>query len=247
MGNITAQVMRTWEQRILSRREWDMLGDRGTFEYFNGTGASSQTQRLAYHSDLIKKVYELYDGTDQFTPMDGRVLKEVSALSGEARGFTFTEGNLLTFGDATDGYKPADSSSNKPGYLVVYRIAKDYTTSTTLTWTTQTIADNVSDDGDTAVFVDGADSVSILFDTDGADTGSPTFDLDVIGSMDGTTYQDAAAPLVTAFTAQAKDVEDATHVNVGAMMYIKCLLDVNTANLASTEYVTATVKVNWRY
>jgi hypothetical protein len=179
--------------------------------------------------------------------MAGRVLQEVASLTGVARGYTFTEGNLLTFGNATNGYKPADSSSNKPGLMVVYKGASEHEEVTTLTWTEQVIADNVAPDTDTAIYVDGASEVSILFDTDGADTGAPSFDLDIIGSLDGTTYADAAYAQITPFTAQDKDVEDIADIDVHAWEYIKGRLDVNTANLAAAEFVTATVRVLWKY
>lgn len=246
MASRSEQTKRDWERQILSRKQIQLLSPM-RIEYLDGDNSSSQTFRLKQHAEFIFAVYELYDGTNLLTPMSGRVLKEVAALSAEARGYTFTKGNLLTFGDGADGYKPPDSSSNKPGLMVVYRGASEHEDVTTVTWTTQVIADNVSDDSDTAIYVDGATKVSILLDSDLATTGAPNFDLDVIGSLDGTVYQDAAYPAITPFVAQAKAVEDMADIDVHAWEYIKLLLDVNTANLASTESVTATVRVLWKY
>ena len=110
---------------------------------------------------------------------------------------------------------------------------------TTLTWTgTIAISNDNVPDTDTAVDITGAKTVYVQFDTTDATTGVPDFDVDVLASVDGTTYE--TADYATSFTAQAKNVVDGAAVTVGPA-YLKLRLDVNTAELAATETVTAIV------
>ena len=239
----TAAVIRDY----LTRRE---MNSGVHLQFVDGDNTNSQTVRLDSHAETLISILQLHDGTTEYKAGDGKELKHVSSLTGEARGFTYDEdGRLITFGNGTNGFKPADTSSKEQYCLAIkYLPARGTkTVSTSLVWTEQAIADNVAPDTDTAIYCDGAEEISILFDTDGATTGSPDFDLDVIASLDGTTYQDATNPLVTAFTAQAKGLDDITAINPGAAQFVKLRLDVNTANLAAAETVNATVKVTWRY
>lgn len=221
-------------------------------EYFDGTGNDSQVHYLSSHAESFMGVLQLCNaaGTTEHPPNQGKWLLQTATLTAKARAYTYSAANKsLTFGNATNGYKPPDTSADTfYAFAAVYIPKKGvHTNSTTLTWTEQVIADNVAPDTDTAVYVDGADDVTIIFDTTNASTGAPSFDLDVIASADGTTYQSATNPLVTPFTAQLENLVDAAHVNAGSAQFIKCRLDVNTADLAAAEYVTATVKVTWRY
>lgn len=249
MADKDYQKIAQYRRDFLSRKQV-MAGT--VLEFFDGTGANSQVHYLSRHADAFIGVVQLCNaaGDTEYPPNLGKYLVQSATLTSKARGYTYNEANKsLTFGNATNGYKPPDTSATAYyAFAAVYIPVKgNYTASTTLTWTTQVIADNVADDSDTPVYCDGATEVSILFDTDGASTGAPNFDLDVIASHDGTTYQDATNPLVTAFTAQLEALQDMTHVNVGSAKFIKCLLDVNNANLATDEYVQAIIKVTWRY
>lgn len=221
-------------------------------EFFDGDGSSGQVMRMSKHAEELMAVIQLCDstGVTEFPPNKGRAMLQTATLTAKDRAYTYNaDDKSITFGDGTDGYKPPDTSSDSFfAIAIVYiPVTGSYTVSTTYTWTEQTIADNVTPDTDPPTYCDGATEVSILFDTDGASTGAPAFDLNIIASLDGTTYQDGAQPLVTAFTAQLKDVEDITHINVGAAKEVKPRLDVAVANLVATEFVTATFKVTWRY
>lgn len=113
----------------------------------------------------------------------------------------------------------------------------------TWTWTEQTIANNVAPDDDEELGIGGADRVFFQWDTNGADTGSPDFDFHVYASGDGNTW--TTAPYKTLASAVAKDVvgnTNFTEAEIGPSM-IRVRLDVNTANLVATEYVTLTVRV----
>lgn len=113
----------------------------------------------------------------------------------------------------------------------------------TLTWTEQVIADDVAPDVDSVLYMDGAEYVSVTFDTTGADTGAPNFDLHFIGTNADTFPTDHFHEVVAA---QAKDVTSTTAVNRGPK-YMKVRLDVNNANLAATEFVQAIVWIDaWK-
>jgi len=113
----------------------------------------------------------------------------------------------------------------------------------TLTWTTQVIADDVAPDEDLILYMDGAEYFTVTFDTTAATTGAPNFDLHFIGTNTAT-FPTAHYHEVVA--AQAKNVVTTNAVNRGPK-YMKVRLDVNNANLASTEYVVATVWIDaWR-
>ena len=133
--------------------------------------------------------------------------------------------------------------TNANGILLVSTVGSAASVSTTtLTWTEQVIANGVAPDTDTATTVTGAKSIYIQFNTNGANTGSPNFDLHVIASHDGTTYTDTG--IVVPFSAQAKDVVDGAIISFGPKS-IKLRLDVNTANLAAGESVTASIYVTF--
>jgi hypothetical protein len=221
-------------------------------EYFDGTGGAGQVHYMSRHADAFMGVLQLCDstGATELPPNMGRWLQQTATLTSKTRAYTYSLPNKsLTFGNGTNGYQPPDTSSDTFYAFAAVYIPKTgvYTASTVLTWTEQVIADNVAPDTDSDIYCDGAEDVSILFDTDGAVTGAPNFDLDIIASLDGAAYQDATNPLVTAFTAQDKGLDDITHINPGAARSIRARLDVNGANLAAGESVSATVKVTWRY
>lgn len=111
----------------------------------------------------------------------------------------------------------------------------------TLTWTEQVIADGVAPDVDTAIPIANATTCYCEWDTNGADTGAPDFDFHIEVSFDGTNYSDSHYG--TLASAVAKDKRDGVMLTVprGAK-FIKARLDVNTANLAATEYVTLKIR-----
>jgi hypothetical protein len=114
----------------------------------------------------------------------------------------------------------------------------------TLTWTEQTIADDVAPDADSVLYMDGAEYISVTFDTNGATTGAPNFDLHSIGSNTSTFPTAHFQAAIVA--AQAKDVVSTTAMNRGPK-YLKLRLDVNNANLAASEFVIATVWIDSWY
>lgn len=244
MASRSEQTKRDWERQILSRKQIQLLSPM-RIEYLDGDNSSSQTFRLKQHAEFIFAVYELYDGTNLLTPMSGRVLKEVAALSAETRGYTLTEGNLITFGDATNGYKPPDSSSNKPGLMVVYRGASEYSEETTLTWTNDDVGDDNVPETDTAVYVKGSPEVGLFFNTTGP-VGGSTFDLKIIMSVDdGTTYSETDS--LQPFTAQAITKKYPNAINGASYDKIKARMDVIGANMGSGKSCTLKIQPVWRY
>ena len=230
---------------LLSRREIAVMGGRARVEFFDGTGVASQTQYLARPADQIYKILVLHSGSTEYTTKDGKELKQVSSLTGQAWGYTLTDGVLLTFGDGTDGWNPPDTSAlDHYAYVVIYSEAILKEKTTTLTWTEQVVADNVAPDTDTAIYARGADEIYCQWDTNGATTGAPTFDFHIEGSDDGVTY--TSGHYATLDSAVAKDVVDAVNLTPGPK-FIKGRLDVNTANLAAAEYVTLKVVVRWKF
>ena len=101
---------------------------------------------------------------------------------------------------------------------------------------------------DNAIDVRGAlgGQISIQLTTPTVAAGAATFDLSVMGSNDGgTTYDSAAAGsyLAVPAAAQPKALTRSYIVNVGGLTHIKLRLDLNVANMAADENVSAIVTV----
>jgi len=114
----------------------------------------------------------------------------------------------------------------------------------TLTWTEQIIANGVAPDTDTVIPMAGAERVTWQIDTNGATTGTPDFDFHLHALVAGTVY--STAVWKTLASAVAKDTGIAGILNTTTelgMSKVKAKLDVNTANLAATEFVTLVIKV----
>ena len=110
----------------------------------------------------------------------------------------------------------------------------------TLTWTEQTIANDVAPDTDTAIPTARATRIHCAWDTNGADTGSPDFDFHIETDVDGTNYTDTH--YATLASAVAKDKRGSAMLTPPGKT-IKARLDVNTANLAATEFVKLYITV----
>ncbi len=235
-------------KHLLSRRELAMLAGKARIEAFNGDNSSDQTFRLQVPASQIFKVVRRYEGSAELSVKEGRHYKLVSSLTGEAYGFLFTEGTLLTFGDGTDGGKPPDTSAKDVYAFYVISVAADVYDgkTTTITWTGDTIADDIVPDSDTAIYVKGNDECSLVLDTTDFSTGAPTVNIKVIASKDGTIYHSAGEYLVQPLSgiAEAKTVPAA--VNVKAWTWIKLRADVVTANIDGTEFFTVKVTPQWR-
>jgi hypothetical protein len=114
----------------------------------------------------------------------------------------------------------------------------------TLTWTGTISATSTleADDGPTVIYLGGAERASVQLDTTGATTGSPDFDLHALGtnsnSWPTTAFQ---ADIITA---QAKNVLSVPIALTLGPRYLKIVIDVNTADLASSEYVQAFVYID---
>ena len=74
-------------------------------QMYTGTGANSQTIGLNSLADAIVQV-RVWDDANKVWIQ----LKLVAALAAETMGYTFTLSNLITFGNATNGYKPANGA-----------------------------------------------------------------------------------------------------------------------------------------
>lgn len=120
---------------------------------------------------------------------------------------------------------------------------------TTLTWTQDTgQTPGPLDNGetnvaptaaDTAVDVSDAETIYIITDTNNIDTGAPNFDIKVIASADGTTYDDV---YVEPHTAMAKDKVKSVTITPG-MQYIKMRIDVHNVDVADAESLNSKIYV----
>lgn len=233
---------------LLSRREVAMLAGKTRIEWFDGAGTAGQTFRLQVPADQIFKVVELYDGSAELPVSEGRHLRPVTSLTGEARGFTHTEGTLLTFGDGTNGYKPPDTSALRvEAFVVVYVAADVYDENTvTLTWTDPDIGDDQAPDTDTPIYVQGVDECTIVLDTTDFSTGDPVIDVKVIASKDGTIYHSVGEYLVQPISGVVENKTVPAPVNVKAWDWIKVRADVSGNNIAAAEFFTVKVTPQWR-
>lgn len=108
------------------------------------------------------------------------------------------------------------------------------------TWTEQVIADGVADDEAVIINCEGASHIYCEWDTNGATTNAPDFDFHLESSQDKSTFTDTH--YATLASAVAKDKVGSCMVTPGPP-WMKALLDVNTANLVATEFVTLKVRV----
>jgi len=98
----------------VARREKHWKADQQVFEkrgqWYTGTNAAGQTITLDGYSAFPTVKVQLYDTTNNLFSTE---FKQVTALTGEANGFTFDQATrIITFGDGTDGYKPAAATHN---------------------------------------------------------------------------------------------------------------------------------------
>lgn len=241
------QKIQSYGTQFMTRREAAAVGYKNRVEYFDGAGSSSQTFRLKKKAEFILATYELYDGTTEFAPKDGKILKQVASLTSEPRGYTFTEGDLLTFGDATHGYKPADTASAKDHYglAVHYVLAEFKEVSTEVRVTGQTVADDVVPDADTIIYVRGAKTASVEVDTTNFSTNTPDVDVRIIGSFDGVVFDTAGEYVVQPVTALAEAKVVTKQINVSGLHSVKVRVNVNDSTIDGTEYAQVTVTPHW--
>lgn len=232
-------------REIFTRKQMEM---GATIELFDGDNTSGQTVRLNKHAQGMIGVGLLYEGTTEYNAGDGKWLKHVSSLTGEARGYTFTEDNLVTFGDGTDGFKPADTSAleNYCFYVAFYPVKGVYKPeAVTLTWTNVNVSDDNAPTVDTEVWVKGSSSVGLFFNTTGP-TGGSTFDIKIISSVDGgTTYSETDA--MQPFTAQPITKKYPNAIDMSSYDKIKAVLDVLGVNMGASKSVTLKIEPVWRY
>lgn len=232
-------------REVFTRKQMEM---GATLELFDGDNTSGQTVRLNTHAQGLIGVGLLYEGSTEFKAGDGKWLKHVGSLTSEARGYTFTEDNLITFGDGTDGFKPADTSTleNYCYYVAFYPVIGVYKPDeVTLTWTNVNVSDDNAPTTDTEVWTRGSAEVGLFFNTTGP-TGGSTFDLKVIFSVDdGTTYSETDA--LQPFTAQAITKKYPNAIDAGSYDKIKARLDVIGVNMGAGKSVTLKIQPVWRY
>ena len=221
-------------------------------EFFDGDGNDDQEFRLSKHADQLLGVLQLSNaaGSAEFPPNMGKMLIQKASLTGASRAYTFSEGNLITMGDATDGYKPPDTSGDSFFAIAVVYIpvtGLQDPAATVLTWTNENVADDVVPGTDTEIWVKGTDRVSLIFNTTGP-VGGSTFDIKILTSVDnGTTYTTSASASIQPFTAQGiTKVEPAT-IDVAGYDKIKARMDIIGVNMGSGKSVTLSVQPVWRY
>lgn len=241
-----AQKIQTYQSRLLTRREAAAVGYKNRMELFDGDNSSGQTFRLEKKARLILGVYELYDGTTEYGPEDGKILKQVAALSSETRGYTFTEADLITMGDGSDGYKPADSSAKDYYGLMVHYVLKEFhEESTEVRVTGQTVNDDTVPDTDTIIYCRGAKRASVEVDTTNFSTNTPNIDVKIIGSFDGVVFDTAGEYVVQPVTALAEAKVVTKPINVESLHSVKVRVDVNDSTIDGTEYAQVTVTPQW--
>ena len=207
-------------------------------QLYTGTGANDQTITLQSPSALPWVRITVFDTTNDRW---GTSLQQVTSLTGEALGFTFVQSSgLITFGDGTDGYAPESATSN---VLVEYHPLDggSITTTTAYQWSGDDGAITAeAPDTDTAIDISGAKSISIQLKTCNVAAGVSTFDVDVMTSPDGSTYDDTA--YVSPFSGIAEGKEVTRSITPGPY-YMKLRLTVNTTNPATGENTLAKVVV----
>ena len=109
---------------------------------------------------------------------------------------------------------------------------------TNIRWTATAVSDGNAPDTDTILYVSRATTIFVQWDTTHVTTGAPTIDLHVEASYDGVTW--TTHHYHTIDSAVLKNVVDGDLVTPGPKQ-IRFRLDVNTANIAATEYVRVDV------
>lgn len=110
------------------------------------------------------------------------------------------------------------------------------------TWTgTNSTLTLAAPDTDTAMDVEGLETVAITLRPGSVAAGAATFTLTILGSVDGgLNYDTTTLPLVTSHVTQAKSTNQTKPVNVKGLTHIKFRLTTATAAMVTTEFCYAT-------
>ncbi len=233
-----AETIRILSTDRLPLHPRDLLQNLGPIrrERFSGTGAANQTSRLAAPAAMIHEV--LIHGNTLATPGFNRRANHAASLAG-TQDFTFAN-NTITWGNSTVGYKPTANDVVD----VTYSTKDYYAEETTLSFagTIASGATYVSPGTDTAIYIDGADRISVALDTT-ATTYTGNLDLHAIWGHDSTTfYRDTQTENFVAGIAINKQQRAAL---TPGPKYLKIRADNNAGAIPTGNSLTVKVRAVW--
>ena len=219
----------------LSVKEAIALGPLYTQRY-SGDNTNSQTVILRQPVSMI-----VFIGAWDATSNAYAHLEVVASLTGKARGVTLSD-NTVTFGDGTDGYKPAASKIIHIVYAATGFETKTYNLNVTPSGTVD-VGDNKPPDTDTAIDLRGADAIHFYTLTPSSAAGTATFDFHMIFGPNSTTF--ASDDRLDLDLAVAEQKAYYANVTPGSP-WGKVRWDLNAASIVSGENLTMTVVVTYK-